>query len=337
MNAAETSASRAIADWTPLTVVLRSWTTAEIDTFISDVSTTSTNMAMARSRPSRRADALMSEASSIATSAIWHPIRPGGDIPQRSAGSCVRKPVCRSPSMRRPRRAYGSPMPPSARAFVLRHTRLRPVPALERIRLHLADEALPLWHAVQVETGDPDAALPYWAFAWGGGLAVARYLGDHPDVVAGRRVLDLGSGSGLCAIAAMLAGAGAVMAVDIDPFAMAAIGLNARANGTRVSTIRRDLLDDEPPEVDVILAGDCWYEAALADRFLRFLRLARVRGIEVLLGDPGRRYLPVDDLEALASYEVRTTTELEDLAFKTGRVFRLPAPADGSSGRVSPG
>ena len=226
-------------------------------------------------------------------------------------------------------------MPASKRAFVLRHTRLRQVPALERVRLHLADEALPLWHAVQVETGDPDAALPYWAFAWGGGLGIGRYLGDHPEVVAGLRVLDLGSGSGLCAVAAKLAGAASVTAVDIDAFAIAAIGLNARANGTRITALRRDLLDDDPPDADVILAGDCWYEAGLADRFLSWLRNARARGIDVLLGDPGRRYLPVDDLIALASYEVRTTTELEDLALKTGRVFRLPGPAAG--GWVSPG
>jgi predicted nicotinamide N-methyase len=223
-------------------------------------------------------------------------------------------------------------MPASTRAFVLRHTRLRRVPALERVRLHLADEALPLWHAVQVETGDPDAALPYWAFAWGGGLAIGRYLGDHPEVVTGLRILDVGSGSGLCAIAAMLAGAGSATAVDIDPFAVAAIGLNARANGTRISAARRDVLDEDPPDVGVILAGDCWYESGLADRILPWLRRARSRGIDVLLGDPGRRYLPVDDVEQLASYEVRTTTELEDLALKTGRVFRLrDAHAGGAS------
>ena len=104
---------------------------------------------------------------------------------------------------------------------------------------------------------------------------------------------------------------------------MAAIGLNARANGTRITAVRRDLLDGDPPESDVILAGDCWYEAGLSDRMLTFLRRARASGIDVLLGDPGRRYLPMDDLDPLATYEVRTTTELEDLALKTGRVFRL--------------
>ena len=126
-------------------------------------------------------------------------------------------------------------MATSPRAFVLRHTRLRPVPGLEEIRLHLADEVLPLWGAVQVETGDPDAALPYWAFAWGGGLAIGRYLREHPETVAGRSVFDLGSGSGLCAIAAMAAGAASATGADIDPFAVAAIALNARANGRRVT------------------------------------------------------------------------------------------------------
>ncbi|HET9520475.1 MAG TPA: 50S ribosomal protein L11 methyltransferase, partial [Candidatus Limnocylindrales bacterium] len=131
-------------------------------------------------------------------------------------------------------------MAASPRAFVLRHTRLRPVPGLEELRLHLADEALPLWHALQVETDDADAALPFWAFAWAGGLAIGRYLRDHPEAVAGRRVFDLASGSGLCAIAAMRAGASAVTGADIDRFAAAAIGLNARANGHRVAVVRRD-------------------------------------------------------------------------------------------------
>jgi predicted nicotinamide N-methyase len=214
-------------------------------------------------------------------------------------------------------------MAASARAFVLRHTRLRPAPGLEEIRLHLADEVLPLWHAVQTETRDPDGALPYWAFAWGGGLAIGRYLREHPDGVAGRRVFDLASGSGLCAIASMKAGAAQATGADIDAFAAAAIELNGRANGCRVTVVRRDVLDDEPPDADVILAGDCWYDARLAERVLPWLKRARGRGIDVLVGDPGRRYLPTDDLVELASYEVRTTTELEDLELKQGRVYAL--------------
>jgi predicted nicotinamide N-methyase len=197
------------------------------------------------------------------------------------------------------------------------------VPGLDEIRLHLADEVLPLWHAVQIESDDPDAALPYWAFAWGGGLAIAHYLRDHPDVVAGRRVFDLASGSGLCAIAAMRAGAAAVTANDIDRFALAAIELNARANGRRVAVVGRDVLDEPPPDVDVVLAGDCSYEASLAARVLPWLQRVRARRIDVLVGDPGRRYLPIDALEEIAAYEVRTTTELEDLEYKVGHVYAV--------------
>ncbi len=214
-------------------------------------------------------------------------------------------------------------MATSSRAFVLRHTRLRPVPGIDGIRLHLADEVLPLWHAVQVETGDPDAALPYWAFAWGGGLAIARYLAEHPEAVAGRRAVDFASGSGLCAVAALRAGATELTGIDIDRFAAAAIDLNARANGVRASVIRRDVLDDETPDTDVVLAGDCWYEAGLATRVLPWLQRVRDSGVDVIVGDPGRRYLPAADLVELARYEVRTTTELEDLEHKEGRVYRL--------------
>jgi predicted nicotinamide N-methyase len=211
----------------------------------------------------------------------------------------------------------------SHRAFVLRHTRLRPVPGVEEIRLHLADEVLPLWHALQIDTADPDAALPYWAFAWAGGLAIARYLREAPQTVAGRRVLDMAAGSGLCAIAALWAGASDATSVDIDPFAVTAVELNARANRRRVATMRRDILDEEAPDVDVILAGDCWYDAGLAERMLPWLRRAHDQGIDVLVGDPGRRYLPTTELRQLATYDVRTTTELEDLALKQGRVYAL--------------
>jgi predicted nicotinamide N-methyase len=214
-------------------------------------------------------------------------------------------------------------MAASPRAFVLRHTHLRPVPGLEEIRLHLSDEVLTLWRAVQIETKDQDAAVPYWAFAWAGGLAIGRYLRDHPEVAADRRVFDVASGSGLCAIASMHAGAAEATGADIDAFATAAIELNARANGRRVTVVRRDVLDEEPPDVDVILAGDCWYDARLAGRVLPWLQRARGRGIGVLIGDPGRRYLPTDALVELASFEVRTTTELEDLERKQGHVYAL--------------
>ncbi len=223
-------------------------------------------------------------------------------------------------------------MTASPRAFVLRQTRLRPVPGLEEIRLHLADDVLTLWHAVQVETDDPDAALPYWAVAWAGGLAIGRYLREHPEVVAGRRIFDLASGSGLCAIAALRAGAAQATAADIDAHAVAAIELNARANGHRVTVVRRDVLDEDAPDVDVVLAGDCWYDATLAGRVLPWLRRAHAVGIAVLVGDPRRRYLPADELVELASYAVRTTSDLEDLERDRGHVFRLvPAGPPGPS------
>ena len=220
-------------------------------------------------------------------------------------------------------RQGADPIAASTRAFVRRNTRLRPVPGLEEVRLHLADEVLPLWHAVQIETGDRDAALPYWAFAWAGGLAIGRYLREHPEAVAGRRVFDLGAGSGLCAVAAMHAGAASVTAADIDPFAVAATTLNARANGHRVSVVQRDVLGEPAPDADIVLAGDCWYEGRLAERVMPWLGRARDNGVDVLVGDPGRRYLPTDELVQLASYDVETTTELEDLRQKSAGVYRL--------------
>jgi predicted nicotinamide N-methyase len=214
-------------------------------------------------------------------------------------------------------------MAASLRGFVLHHTRLGPVPGLEGMRLHMADEVLPVWRAVQVETNDPDAAVPYWSVAWAGGLAIARYLGEHPEIVAGQRVFDLASGSGLCAIASMHAGAARATGADVDAFASVAIRLNARANSCRVSVVQRDVLDDEPPDADVILAGDVCYDRRLAERVLPWLRRAAEQGIGGLIGDPGRRYLPTAELVELAAYDIRTTTDLEDLGHKRGRVFAL--------------
>ena len=222
-------------------------------------------------------------------------------------------------------------MPVSPKGAVPRHARLRPVAGLDGIRLHLADEVYALWRATAIETRDPDPAIPYWAFAWAGGLALSRYLQDHPDTVRGRRVFDLASGSGLCAIVAMRAGAAAATAADIDPYAVEAIAINARANGCRVSVVGRDVLDDAPPDADVVLAGDCWYDEGLAARVLPWLQRCRDRGIDVLVGDNGRRHLPVDALVEIASYDVRTTTDLEDLEPRPGRVFRLrPAGSPGT-------
>ena len=174
------------------------------------------------------------------------------------------------------------------------------------------------------ELGQVDPPLPFWAFAWAGGLAVARYLQDKPGEVAGRRVLDIASGSGLCAIVAMQAGAASARAIDIDPLSEAAVALNARANGVRVAFRGQDLLGAPPPACDVILAGDVCYEETMAGRMVDWLRLAARRGTRVLLGDPGRTYLP-PGLERLATYRVLTSRELEDAEVKESAVFTLPA------------
>ena len=209
------------------------------------------------------------------------------------------------------------------RALVGRYTLLRPVDGLDDVQLHLADEVAPVWRATEAALGVASAPIPFWAFAWAGGLGIAHFLQDHPDEVNGRQVIDLATGSGLCAIVAMRQGAARSTGIDIDPFAEAAVALNARANGVRVGFIGRDLLDDDPPEADVLLAGDTWYEGPLAERVLPWLRQAAANGTRVLVGDPGRRYLPADDLIPLAAYDVHTTTQLEDRAVLRARVFTL--------------
>jgi predicted nicotinamide N-methyase len=212
------------------------------------------------------------------------------------------------------------------RAFVARHTRLREVDGVRGVRLHLADDVETLWPATEAALGIDGAPIPFWAFAWAGGLALARYVLEVPQAVADRRVLDFATGSGLVAIAAARAGAAEVLAADIDPFAEVAVALNARANGVHVGYTGHDLLDGPPPDVDVLLAADTWYEGPLAERVLPWLRAAAARGTAVLVGDPGRRYLPdpaAAGLTELARYEVRTTTVLEDHETVTSRVFRL--------------
>jgi predicted nicotinamide N-methyase len=192
------------------------------------------------------------------------------------------------------------------------------------VRLHLADEVEPLWHAVEEALGIEGAPIPFWAFAWAGGLALGRWLQEHPEEVAGRRVLDFATGSGLVAIVAAGCGAADVAAVDIDPFAEAAVSLNSRANHVRVAYSTRDLLEEPPPSAEVLLAADIWYEGPLAERVLPWLRAAAATGTRVLVGDPGRKYLPEpaeSGLVELARYPVRTTTTLEDREVVEGRVF----------------
>jgi predicted nicotinamide N-methyase len=214
--------------------------------------------------------------------------------------------------------------PAGLRAFVREHTRLAPVPDLPGLRLHLSGDAMTLCRLTGDVTGEPDPPLPYWAFAWAGGLAIARYLADHPGEVAGRRVLDVASGSGLCAIAAMRAGATSVIAFDVDPFSGASVELNARANGVRIEFRGQDPVGSPPPACDVILAGDICYEQTMAERILVWLRLAAGEGTRVLLGDPGRAYLP-PGLQRLATYQVRTSLEIESSEIRESGVFTLPA------------
>ena len=209
-------------------------------------------------------------------------------------------------------------------AFITSHTVLQAVPHAPEISLWLADEITPIWRLTEEELGEMGLPPPFWAFAWAGGQALARYLLDHPEVVAGKRVLDFASGSGLVAVAAMKAGATEVLAADIDPFCGAALALNAEANGVAASFTDRDLLDEAAPAVDVILAGDICYEKPLAERVMAWLREARAAGAEVLIGDPGRTYFPKTGLEQLAEYQVPTTRELEDLEVRRTRVWRLP-------------
>jgi predicted nicotinamide N-methyase len=214
-----------------------------------------------------------------------------------------------------------------ARAFILQNTRLQPVPLVPELQLHLADEILPLWRLAG-EQGDEPAPLPFWACVWVGGQALARYLLDHPEEVAGKRVLDFASGSGLCAIAAMKAGAAHALAADIDPIALEAVALNAQANGVSVDITNDDLLSATAPPTDLILAGDVCYEKPLAARVLPWLRAAHTQGTRVLIGDPGRPSFPRDALIQLARYPVPTSRELEDAEVKITGVFTFPPRPD---------
>ena len=196
---------------------------------------------------------------------------------------------------------------------------LRPVPLTPELSLYAAEDAYEVWEITTFGTGD--APVPYWSFPWAGGQALARYVLDHPDLVSGRRVLDLAAGSGLVAIAAAKAGAATAIANDIDEFAAAAQDLNARANQVTIEPLMRDILD-ESFEADVVLAGDVCYERGLAERLLAFLQRAASNGAEVLLADPGRTYLPREHLDEVAGYDVPTTLALEGVEMKRTTIWR---------------
>jgi predicted nicotinamide N-methyase len=212
------------------------------------------------------------------------------------------------------------------KAFILANTRLKPAPHVLEIVLHVADEAVPIWQKTEEELDALGLPPPYWAFAWAGGQALARYLLDHRHEVAGKRVLDLAAGSGLVAIAAAIAGAAPVIAADIDAFTESAVSLNAQANGVYIEIIVQDLLDraaSEVPRYDVILVGDLFYERDTAARALAFLDRNAAAGSRVLIGDPGRTYLPKERLTRLAEYSVPVTRELEDMEIKRTSVWEL--------------
>ena len=211
--------------------------------------------------------------------------------------------------------------------FIQTNTRIVPVPSLPEIRLHTAHEATGLWRLGEPNDDGSDPPPPYWAFPWAGGMALARYILDRPETVTGRRVLDLGAGSGLVAIAAAMAGGSKVSAADVDRYAVAAIGLNAAANGVTVAIISDDLIAGPPPLVDLVAVGDLFYAGDLAKRVTAFLDRCLAARIDVLIGDPRRAYLPYDRLTLLAEYPVPDVGDVEGAAINPSAVFALKPPA----------
>jgi predicted nicotinamide N-methyase len=211
---------------------------------------------------------------------------------------------------------------PDRSAFILAQTRLVATPLAPEIRLRLADEATELWKKTEDELGRIGLPPPFWAFAWAGGQALARYVLDHPELVAGRRVLDFAAGSGLVAIAAAKAGASVVEASEIDPFAAAAIALNAAQNDVSLIVRPVDLVGSDDGW-DVVLAGDVSYQRDMAESATRWLAALARRGATVLIGDPWRSYLARDLLEPTATYDVPVSRALEDADIKRAAVFRF--------------
>lgn len=211
----------------------------------------------------------------------------------------------------------------AARRFITANTRILSPPLVPEIRLYLAEESLPIWQKTEEELGELNVPPPFWAFAWAGGQALARYLLDTPEIVAGRSVVDLGSGSGLTAIAGKRSGAASVLGADIDVVSCAAIGLNAALNDVVLAVTSEDLLARAPDPAGVVLVGDLFYERELAERVTRYIEAAAKTGATVLIGDPKRSYFPTQRFTQVASYEVPVTRELEDAEIKRTAVWRL--------------
>lgn len=207
-------------------------------------------------------------------------------------------------------------------AFIRANTTILRPPHAPEIELHLADDSVALWRMTEEELGAQGLPPPFWAFAWAGGQALARHVLDHPGLVAGRTVLDVAAGSGIVAIAAMLAGAASARAVDLDPFSPTAIGMNAALNGVTVTAEEADALA-APAQEEAILVGDLFYDREIAGRLLGWLQEAAGRGRLVLVGDPGRAYLPRQSLEKVAEYAVPVSRDLEDQEIKRTGVWRL--------------
>jgi predicted nicotinamide N-methyase len=210
--------------------------------------------------------------------------------------------------------------------FVHRNTAITAPPLVPEIRLHLAGEITPIWQATEESLARRGVPPPFWAFAWAGGQALSRYVLDHPAEVAGRFVLDFGAGSGLVAIAAAKAGAARVVAAEIDDFAAAAIALNAALNKVAVTVTTVDVIDIADPPWEVVGAGDVCYEQPMASRVARWLEALARRGLLVLLGDPGRAYLPANGLRERTRYVVPTSRDLEDRETRDGVVWQVLPP-----------
>ena len=207
--------------------------------------------------------------------------------------------------------------------FVRRNTAIAAPPLVPEIRLHLAVEITPIWQATEETLSRTGLTPPFWAFAWAGGQALARFLLDHKGLVAGRGLLDFGAGSGLVAIAAAKVGADPVLAAEIDPFAAAAIAANAALNEAELATTTHDLVDTAQTRWEIVTAGDMCYERTMADRLVPWLRRLAGQGALVLLGDPGRAYLPTSGLRERARYHVPTSRELEDRDFRDTVVWEV--------------
>ena len=208
-------------------------------------------------------------------------------------------------------------------AFIRANTRLIAPPLVPEIVLHLAEESLPIWRRTEEELAEINVPPPYWAFAWAGGQALGRYILDNPQCVRGRKVLDFGAGSGMVAIAAALAGAFDVIANDIDPVAAEAMGLNAELNDVFLDVVTQNVIGSTCSDYEVVLVGDVFYDKEIADHVLPWLRDLKARGREILIGDPGRFYLPDLGLERIARYHSETTGLMEDTDLRNAGVWRL--------------